>query len=129
KPDAAAMHAKDRHPLSDKTVQRFEHEPVAAERHDDAGLFRGDHAVALPQFLERLLRRLRLGGHECDPRRPPAFGRGDHPPVTLIWRAIAGRLWRRSIMKSWPLGLRGIASRLAVSAAASPSGWRRGVGR
>ena len=37
-----------------------------------------------------------------------------HPPVTLIWRATAGRLWRRSMMKSWPLGLRAIASSMAA---------------
>ena len=27
------------------------------------------------------------------------------PPVSDIWRETAGRLWRRSMMKSWPLGL------------------------
>ena len=36
------------------------------------------------------------------------------PPVTLICRARAGRLWRRSITKSWPLGLRVIASSIAA---------------
>jgi TolB-like protein/DNA-binding winged helix-turn-helix (wHTH) protein/Tfp pilus assembly protein PilF len=36
-----------------------------------------------------------------------------YPPVTLICRATAGRLWRRSITKSWPLGLRVIASSMA----------------
>src|SRR6266853_1086414 len=35
------------------------------------------------------------------------------PPVTLMCRATAGRLWRRSITKSWPLGLRVIASSMA----------------
>ena len=45
-------------------------------------------------------------------RRRPAFCaslRNEpsvYPPVTLICRASAGRWWRRSIMKSWPLGLR-----------------------
>ena len=38
----------------------------------------------------------------------------DHqPPVTLMWRATAGFLWRRSMTKSWPLGLRAIASSMA----------------
>jgi hypothetical protein len=37
-----------------------------------------------------------------------------HPPVTLMWRASAGRRWRRSMMKSWPLGLREIASSMAA---------------
>jgi Transposase, Mutator family len=57
--------------------------------------------------------------------RPRCFGRWgsefefprkpvDYPPVTLIWRAIAGRRWRRSMMKSWPLGFRPIASSMAA---------------
>ena len=57
--------------------------------------------------------------------RPRCFGRWgsefefprkpvDYPPVTLMWRATAGRLWRRSMMKSWPLGLRAIASSIAA---------------
>ena len=52
-----------------------------------------------------------------------------HPPVTLIWRATAGRLWRRSMMKSCPLGLRAIASRIAASSVSSLSDWRSGVRR
>jgi hypothetical protein len=36
------------------------------------------------------------------------------PPVTLMCRDSAGRLWRRSMMKSWPLGLRVMASSMAV---------------
>ena len=37
-----------------------------------------------------------------------------YPPVTLMWRLSAGRLWRRSMMKSWPLGLREMASTMAA---------------
>ena len=62
-------------------------------------------------------------------RRSASGWRSGHPPVTLIWRATAGRLWRRSMMKSWPLGLRSIASRIAASSASSPSDWRSGVRR
>ena len=51
-----------------------------------------------------------------------------HPPVTLMCRAVAGRA-ARSIRKSWPLGLRKIASRMASISAESSlerrSGWRR----
>ena len=50
---------------------------------------------------------------------------GDHhnayPPVTLICRATAGLSWRRSMMKSWPFGLREIASRIASSSRSSVS--------
>ena len=38
----------------------------------------------------------------------------DQPPVTLICRDSAGRCWRRSITKSWPLGLRVMASSIAA---------------
>ena len=38
-----------------------------------------------------------------------------YPPVTLMWRLSAGRAWRRSMMKSCPLGLRAIASVIACS--------------
>src|SRR5215470_9431312 len=36
-----------------------------------------------------------------------------YPPVVLMWRCNAGFWWRRSITKSWPLGLRVIASSIA----------------
>src|SRR5215208_1398514 len=48
------------------------------------------------------------------------------PPVTLMWRASAGALWRRSIMKSCPLGLRVIASSIAASSRSLPSDARSG---
>src|ERR1700730_4841511 len=48
--------------------------------------------VALVQLAERLLRRFGLGRDKGNPRRTLARGRGVHPPVTLIWRATAGRL-------------------------------------
>src|SRR5665213_683936 len=61
------------------------------------------------------------------------FGRAryaaDQPPVTLMWRARAGRLWRRSIMKSWPRGLRVIASSIAASTRALLSEARSGARR
>ncbi len=41
------------------------------------------------------------------------------PPVTLMWRATAGFFERRSMMKSWPLGLREIASSMARDNSAS----------
>ena len=44
----------------------------------------------------------------------PSRAAYDQPPVTLIWRDSAGRRWRRSITKSWPLGLRPIASSIAA---------------
>ena len=37
-----------------------------------------------------------------------------YPPVTLMWRPTAGRRLRRSMTKSWPLGLRDIASSMAA---------------
>src|SRR5258708_5443967 len=49
------------------------------------------------------------GGKKGAVRAPPPGGAGTGPappPVTLMWRDTAGRLWRRSMMKSWPLGLR-----------------------
>ena len=42
-----------------------------------------------------------------------------HPPVTLMCRATAGFFERRSMMKSWPLGLRAMASSIAWPRATS----------
>jgi hypothetical protein len=53
----------------------------------------------------------------------------DQPPVTLIWRATAGRLRRRSMTKSCPLGLREIASSIASSTASLASERRSGARR
>src|SRR6185437_5300803 len=110
----------DRHLAVEVAVQRLEHEAVAAERDDDIGLVRRDCLVAPRQLGEPVLRRLGVGGDEGDRRAARrgrcGIGRGGHgsgiahPPVTLMWRDTAGRLWRRSMMKSWPLGLRAIAS-------------------
>jgi hypothetical protein len=58
----------------------------------------------------------------------PGYG-GSYPPVTLIWRASAGRLCRRSIMKSWPLGLREIASSIAACRRSLASDARSGLRR
>src|SRR5262245_62668688 len=62
-------------------------------------------------------------------RRGFAFPRKqvDYPPVTLIWRATAGRWWRRSMMKSWPLGLRPIASSIAAMSRSLASDARDGL--
>ncbi len=57
---------------------------------------------------------------KANPRREP------QPPVTLMWRGTAGPLWRRSMMKSWPLGLRAIASVMARSSTSSLSEARSG---
>src|SRR5439155_5136600 len=133
KPDAAAMHAENRQSGFDKAVHGFQHEAVAAERHDDVGILRLDRTVAMAQLVERLLRRLALGGDKSYPQGARGFSPrrqlGGHPPVTLIWRATAGRLWRRSMMKSCPFGLRLIASRIAASSGSSLSDCRRGVRR
>src|SRR6516225_6431736 len=122
--DAAAMHAEDPHALGQETVQALQHKAVAAKRDDDFGALRRNARIEIAEFLERLLRGLGLGRDDGDPRR-----RIGHPPVTLMCRATAGRLWRRSMMKSWPRGLRSIASRIAASSASSPSDWRNGVRR
>ena len=51
------------------------------------------------------------------------------PPVTLMCRPTAGRLWRRSMMKSWPLGLRAMPARIASRSGASLSEARKGPRR
>jgi len=61
-------------------------------------------------------------------RCPPPAGRV-HPPVTLIWRATAGRLVRRSMTKSCPLGLRAIAASMAARSSSSLGPARTGARR
>src|ERR1700737_2258109 len=124
KPDAAAVHSVNRKAEGQEAVEGLQHEAVAAERHDDIGTLRRDAGITGAQFFKRLLRGLGLCRDGGDPARRRA-----HPPVTLIWRAMAGRLWRRSMMKSWPFGLRSLASRVAASSTSSPSDWRSGVRR
>ena len=51
------------------------------------------------------------------------------PPVTLIWRETAGSRRRRSMTKSWPLGLRPMASSMASIRSASSSLSRSGARR
>ena len=81
------MHAEDRLAGADKAVQRFEHEPVAAERHDHVGFLRVDLAVVPAQLAQRKLRRLGFRGDKRDARRCPRIEQsGGHPPVTLMWR-------------------------------------------
>src|SRR5262245_14057337 len=67
-----------------------------------------------------------LGTADGRPERAEAPAQ---PPVTLMWRASAGRRWRRSITKSWPCGLRAIASAIAASSRSLPSDARSGVRR
>src|SRR5262245_9892165 len=65
---------------------------------------------------------------EIDTQGESGHGRAQ-PPVTLIWRATAGPVCRRSMMKSWPLGLRRMASWMAASSSSSLSLARRGARR
>ena len=51
------------------------------------------------------------------------------PPVTLMCRPTAGRRVVRSMTKSWPLGLRAIAARIAAFRSASSADWRKGARR
>ena len=51
------------------------------------------------------------------------------PPVTLMWRLTAGLLWRRSMTKSWPLGLRAMPRGSPASSSSSPSDARSGARR
>src|SRR3974377_2344116 len=106
-------------------MQGLQHEAVAAQRNDDLSALRGAEGVAVAKFLARPRRRVGFGRDDGDPRRRWT----GHPPVTLMWRAIAGRLWRRSMMKSWPRGLRSIASRIAASSASSPCDLAQGGGQ
>src|SRR5207247_808511 len=59
----------------------------AAQRNDDFGALRGNARVPRAQLFESLLRGVGLGRDDSNPRRR----RTSHPPVTLIWRATAGR--------------------------------------
>ena len=128
--DAAAMHAVERHLALAIAVEGFQHEAVAAQRHDDVGLFRRRVAVAGLQLGQGLLRLGRLAGNEG---YGAEIGHGlwerVQPPVTLMWRGTETAPWRRSMMKSWPLGLRAIAARMASSKSSSPSEARNGVRR
>lgn len=54
-------------------------------------------------------------------REPPTRHVMNQPPVTLICRDTDGRLVRRSITKSWPFGLRLIASSTASATNSLPS--------
>ena len=54
--DGAAVHAVDRLARLHEPVQGLQHEPVAAQRHDDIGVLGGDVAIAGGQPFERLLR-------------------------------------------------------------------------
>jgi len=60
---------------------------------------------------------------------PRCRSRGHQPPVTLMWRATAGRFARRSMTKSWPFGFSSIASSMAALSAASEGPARSGSRR
>src|SRR5580658_6661037 len=117
------MHAEDARAAVDETVHGFEHEAVAAKRHDDLGGVGRRAFVTRGELHEGGLRRLVVRRDKGEARR------GAHPPVTLMCRARAGRLWRRSMMKSWPLGLRPIASSMAAKSGALVLDARSGLRR
>ncbi len=76
--DGAAVHAVDRLAGAHEAAQRLQHQPVAAQRHDDVGALRLDVAVLLAQPLFGL-----LGLRE----------RACHKGDALVARAGAG-IWR-----------------------------------
>src|SRR5258708_17695439 len=117
--DAAAMHAVDGQSQLEIAVQRLQHEAIAAERDDDAGVLGRRVAVERRELGERGLGGRRVAGDEGY-GVGLGQGRGAQPPVTLICRDTAGRLWRRSMMKSWPFGLPAVASAIATSTASPP---------
>src|SRR3954451_12078806 len=41
-------------------------------------------------------------------------GKGDQPPVTLMWRVTAGFRLRRAMTRSWPVGLCRMAASIAA---------------
>src|SRR5690606_11171850 len=108
-------------------------ETVATERHDHVALLRRRIAVAVDQAPASGFRRLAMGrdkGNLVRVAHPVSRDLGGHqPPVTLIWRGTAGAARRRSMTKSWPLGLRWMASRIAASSVASLSDCRSGARR
>ena len=68
-----------------------------------------------------------LNPNHIERRAERSSGVAAQPPVMLMWRPTAGRLGRRSMMKSCPLGLRLIASTIACSNAVIASEARSGV--
>ncbi len=64
--DGAAIHAVDRRAGADEAVQRLQHQPIAAERHDDIRRRRIGIAVALGQLRQGGLRLRRVAGDEGD---------------------------------------------------------------
>src|SRR5260221_5392748 len=72
----------------------------------------------------------RAGPDSCDhssgDHQTPHYTIPDQPPVTLIWRLTLGRLWRRSMMKSWPLGFNPMARSNPAESSSSLAAARRG---
>src|SRR5262249_54769317 len=120
-PDRAEIHPVDRLGVAEEAVQRLQHEAVAAQRHDDVAILLAGVGVAGAHELAGGHRGGRLGGDEMDLRH--------QPPVSDMARATAGVLWRRSMRKSWPLGLRAMASSMAAASSASLLDARRGARR
>ena len=76
--DGAAVHAVDRLAGAHEPAQRLQHQPVAAQRHDDVGALRLDVAVVLAQPLFGLLGLRERACHKGDPLVARA-GAGDRP--------------------------------------------------
>src|SRR2546426_517162 len=73
-PDGAAVHAVDRLARLHEPVQGLQHEPVAAERDDDLGVFGRHVAIAGGEPFERVTRLRDRAGDEGYPLE--ALGRG-----------------------------------------------------
>src|SRR2546423_1585269 len=114
KTDGPEVHPIDGNLAAKIVMQRLQHEAVAAKRDNHRRIVAGI-AVGCPQLFYGELRLRRVGRGEMNTRSQC----GGQPPVSDICRATAGRLCRRSMMKSCPLGLRAIASSIAASSTPS----------
>jgi hypothetical protein len=108
--DRAEVHAVDPHRALDARVQGFEHEAVAAERHDDVRLIGRHVLVAGLQRGEAALRFGRGGGAKSDGRWH-AHGRsraqtGRHCAVAATGRSRLGRTDQGRAFTNPPLRIR-----------------------
>src|SRR6185312_2401284 len=126
---ALAAHLFLHQRLAETLIEVVDEQPGSPVGHAHGAPGRGDGAVLIDQFEKANLagtdRPLTI---EVDTQGEPGHGRAQ-PPVTLIWRTTAGWVCRRSMMKSWPLGLRRIASWIAASSSSSLSLARSGARR
>ena len=133
---------RPRRPLGHGGLQRRALGAAGAERRPRPGRARRAGAGAGRQWFGERRPRIPTADGVREPQQPPGrdrvrrgrtFGLAQpprrQPPVTLMWRFTAGLLWRRSITKSWPLGLRAMPSRIAACSRSSPSEARSGVHR